>query len=65
MKKTYQDKIDNYLLCRMTKDERHTFEKEVENNIELREQLKFTEMVQRALKSKIEKRIAYDGALSF
>lgn len=52
MKKTYQDKIDDYLLDRMTEDERQAFEEEIENNMELREQLKFTEMVQRALKNK-------------
>ena len=50
MKKAYQDRIDDYLLDRMTKEERHTFEKEIENNDELQEQLEFTEKVQRAMK---------------
>ena len=52
MKKTYQDKIDDYLMDRMTEDERLVFEEEIENNMEIWEQLKFTEMVQRALKNK-------------
>lgn len=52
MKKTYQDKIDDYLFDRMTEEERRALEEEIENNMELREQLKFTEMVQRALKNK-------------
>jgi hypothetical protein len=55
MRKTYQDRIDDYLLDRMTKEERHAFEKEIENNDELQEQLVFTEKVQRAMKSKDEK----------
>ena len=55
MKKAYQDKIDDYLLDRMTKEERHAFEKEIENNDELQEQLEFTEKVQRAMKNKDEK----------
>ena len=55
MRKAYQDRIDDYLLDRMTKEERHAFEKEIENNDELQEQLEFTEKVQRAIKSKDEK----------
>lgn len=55
MRKAYQDRIDDYLLDRMTKKERRAFEKEIENNDELQGQLEFTEMVQRAMKSKDEK----------
>ncbi len=54
MKKEYQDRIDDYLLDRMTEEERRAFENDIENNKELREQMKFTEMVQGALKSKVE-----------
>ena len=49
MKKSYQDKIDDYLLDRMTEEERRAFENDIENDMELREQIKFTEMVQKAL----------------
>lgn len=55
MRKAYQDRIDDYLLDRMTKEERHAFEKDIENNDELQEQLDFTEKVQRAMKRKDEK----------
>lgn len=55
MKKEYQDRIDDYLLDRMTEEERRAFENDIENNKELREQMKFTEMVQGTLKSKVEK----------
>lgn len=55
MRKAYQDRIDDYLLDRMTKEERHAFEKDIENNDELQEQLDFTENVQRAMKRKDEK----------
>lgn len=55
MKIEYQDKIDNYLLNRMTDEERQEFEREVEQDRELQEQLKFTENVQTALKSREEK----------
>jgi len=61
MKKIYQDRIDDYLLDRMTEEERRAFVNDIENNMELREQMKFTEMVQRALKNKNEKNIARDG----
>ena len=57
MKKEYQDRIDDYLLDRMNEEERRAFENDIENNMELREQMKFTEMVQGALKSKVEKKL--------
>lgn len=49
------DRIDDYLLDRMTEVERMAFAKEIGNNKELQEQLKFTEMLQRVSNKKIEK----------
>ena len=50
-----QDKIDNYLLNRMSTDERQKFEQEVETNEELKEQLEFSRLVQGAFKDRGEK----------
>lgn len=50
-----QDKIDNYLLNRMSTDERQKFEQEVETNEELKEQLEFSRLVHVALKDRGEK----------
>lgn len=55
MKKEFQDRIDEYILQRMSNDERLAFEKEIDNNQELQEQLTFTEDVQHAMKSRSEK----------
>lgn len=55
MKIDYQDRIDEYLLHRMTDEERTAFENEVNNDLELQEQLSFTEDVQQTLKSRNEK----------
>ena len=55
MKKEFQDKIDNYLLHRMTEKERKAFEEELLNDEELRDQLEFTQAVQRTLQSRNEK----------
>lgn len=55
MKKEYQERIDEYLLQRMPDEERMAFEKEVSSDKELREQLEFTEDVQRVVKSRYEK----------
>lgn len=55
MKHEGQDKIDDYLLDRMSNVERLTFEKEVETDGELKEQLEFTERLQQVLKSRGEK----------
>lgn len=55
MKIEYQDKIDNYLLNRMSDEERWTFEQEMEQDKELRKQVEFTKNVQTALKSRNEK----------
>lgn len=55
MKKEYQDKIDEYLLHRMSDEERKEFEKELDGDKELQEQLEFTEDVQQVMKSRNEK----------
>lgn len=55
MKEEIQDKIDNYLLGRMPIEDRLTFEKEVETDSELKEQLEYTERLKQALKSRSEK----------
>lgn len=55
MKEDYQDRIDEYLLHRMSDEERMAFEDEVNTNQELQEQLSFTEDVQQVLKSRNEK----------
>ncbi len=55
MKIDYQDRIDEYLLHRMSEEERLAFEKEVNSDKELQEQLSFTEDIQQVLKSRNEK----------
>lgn len=55
MKIEFQDKIDNYLLNRMPQNERRAFEKEMDGNEELQEQLKFTKNVRSILESRNEK----------
>ena len=55
MKKEYQDKIDEYLLHRMSDEERKEFEKELDGDKELQEQLEFAEDVQQVMKSRNEK----------
>ena len=55
MKINYQDRIDEYLLNRMSGEERLAFEKEINADKELQEQLSFTEDVQRIMKSRNEK----------
>lgn len=55
MKIEYQDRIDDYLLGRMPEEERKRFEVDMEDNSELKEQLKFTETVQQAIRSRNEK----------
>lgn len=54
MKIEFQDRIDEYLLNRMSDEERLAFEQEVKNNQEFQEQLSFTEDVQQILKSRNE-----------
>ena len=55
MKIDFQDRIDEYLLDRMSDEERMTFENEVNSDKKLQEQLYFTEGVQQVLKSRNEK----------
>ena len=55
MKIDYQDRIDEYLLHRMSDEERMAFENEVNDDKELQEQLSYTEDVQQVLKSRNEK----------
>ena len=55
MKIDYQDKIDNYLLDRMSEEERVAFEKDIEKDKELQEQSSFTRDVKQVLKSRNEK----------
>ena len=51
----FQDIIDNYLLNRMSIEERHEFEQELEANAELKEQLEFSRLVQAAIKDRGDK----------
>lgn len=55
MKIEYQDKIDEYLLNRMTEEERQAFEKEVENDAELKDQLEYSDEVRRLVIDRNEK----------
>lgn len=55
MKIEDQDRIDNYLLNRMSGEERWAFEQDMEQDKELREQVEFTKDIQTALKSRNEK----------
>ena len=49
MKEVYQDRIEKYLLNRMSYEERLTFESDLEKNEVLRTQFEFTKTVQIAL----------------
>ena len=60
MKIEFQDRIDDYLLDRMSEEERKSFELDVAGNTELKEQLQFTETVQQAIKSRNEKLAAME-----
>ncbi len=55
MKFEYQDDIDDYLLNRMSEEQQLAFEKEINRNPELQEQLDFTKNSVRALKSRNDK----------
>lgn len=50
----YQDSIDDYLLNRMSEEERNVFEEDCAKDAELKEQLDFTEKVRRVLKSRYD-----------
>lgn len=52
MKIEYQDKIDDYLNGKMSDTEQIEFEKDIQNNPELKDQLLFTENLQDVLKSR-------------
>ena len=53
MKIEFQDRIDDYLLDRMSDEQRNSFESDAAKDAELKEQLQFTETVQQATKSRI------------
>lgn len=55
MKIDFQDRIDDYLLDRMSDEERKCFESDAAKDVELKEQLQFIETVQQATKSRNEK----------
>ena len=60
MKIEFQDRIDDYLLNRMSDEERQAFESEVADDAELREQLAFAESVQHTVKSRNDKLAAME-----
>ena len=60
MKIEFQDRIDDYLLDRMSDEERKSFESDTAEDAELKEQLQFTETVQQATKSRNEKLAAME-----
>lgn len=49
MKIEYQDRIENYLLNRMSDADKHAFERDLEKDAELRDQYEFVSMVKTAL----------------
>lgn len=51
----FQDRIDDYLLGRMSDGDIMAFEREIRQNTELREQVEFTKSIQTAIKSRGEK----------
>ena len=51
----YQDRIDDYILDRMSAEERVAFEKEMAADAELQEQVAFMQNMKKALKSRSEK----------
>ena len=55
MKKDFQDRIDEYILGRMTGEEKAQFEAEVNQDESKREQLKFTENVKSSITSREDK----------
>lgn len=55
MKIEFQDNIDDYLLNRMSGEERKSFEQKLDSDPELQDQLAFTQEVQQAITSRNEK----------
>lgn len=60
MKIEFQDRIDDYLLDRMSDEERKSFESDAAEDAELKGQLQFTEIVQQATESRNEKLAAME-----
>lgn len=60
MKIEFQDRIDDYLLDRMSDEERKSFESDAAKDAELKEQLQFTKTVQQATTSRNEKLVAME-----
>ena len=60
MKIDFQDRIDDYLLDRMSDEERKSFESDAAEDVELKDQLQFTETVKQATKSRNEKLAAME-----
>ena len=60
MKIEFQDRIDDYLLGRMSDEERNSFESDAAEDAELKEQLQFTETVRQATKSRNDKLAAME-----
>jgi len=58
MKEQYEDRIDAYLLGKMTDQERLQFEEDVKSDPELKEELEFARDVKAALESRAEKLMA-------
>ncbi|MBR5169849.1 MAG: hypothetical protein IKW85_04715 [Muribaculaceae bacterium] len=50
-----QDKIDRYLLGQMSSEEREAFEREIQQDAELKDQVEFTRNMQAAIKSRGKK----------
>lgn len=55
MNKDFQDRIDDYVLGRMSAEEKARFEEEVSGDESKREQLEFTQNVKKAISSREEK----------
>lgn len=55
MKIEFQDRIDDYLINRMTEADRRVFESDVAHDAELKEQLEFTKKMRKIVKSRNEK----------
>ncbi len=51
----YQDRIDDYILGRMSATDRKLFEEQVAADPELADQLKYTQQLQAAIKSRKQK----------
>lgn len=60
MKIEFQDRIDDYLLNRMSDEERKSFETDMVKDKELKEQLTFTKAVMEAIESRNEKLAAME-----